>query len=871
MKVKRHKHSPRLAQKIIGFLIDEEIRYTALGDYEEEFHRFRQHRGLGAANLIYWMKIAGLLPVFLIESFIRSLIMMTNYVKTAARNLKKQMSYSLINIVGLSIGIACFLLILFYIQYEFSYEAHNFVAKSVFHIHVEHHRANGEIYPVPTTPIPLASALGEEIPEIENYNRFSNLRTSLIAFEDKRFYEENMYFADPGAIKMFGFSMLSGLDMVSMEGPYSAVITREIAEKYFGGENPEGKILTLNGDMSITVRGVLENTPQNSEYRPDILISFSTVRAMIGDRVMNDWVTNQVNSYILVNSSAGLSEIEEKINGVYRKYAPDNDVVLRMERLDRLHLYSSVMGNGDIRTVNFFIAVGLLILLTACINFMNLSTARSSKRAREVGLRKVVGASRIQLIRQFLGESYYYSALSMFIAILLVNLLLPVLRSLTGQALTFSLILNRGILLSLVLVFIGIGFLSGSYPALVLSSFQPVSTLKGFLQPGGKSAGFRKFLVVTQFSISIILIIFTLIMGRQIDFMRRRNPGFKKDQIVVIRNRARIRDIEPLKHELFKHPHIVNASGSMMLPSRIGLYNAVSWEDAPDDQLMSIMHNTVDWDFLETFEIELVKGRGFSRDFPSDMRNDRNPEMAGSLLINETAAERFGWDDPIGKRVINVHGERRYQYQVVGVIRDFHFASLRESIQPLKIFLNPGSSGYISVKVKSDEIDEVISYIESAWNRLYSDMPFNYFFLDAVFEAQYQDEVKLQTLFRYFSLLVVFISCLGLLGLSAFSAEQRTREMGIRKVLGASGSQLTFLYSIEFTRWVLAANVIAWPLAWWALQTWLRGFAYHVEMYRQWIVFPLAALISFVIAWMTVTFQVARAATRHPVKSLRHD
>jgi ABC-type antimicrobial peptide transport system permease subunit len=538
-----------------------------------------------------------------------------------------------------------------------------------------------------------------------------------------------------------------------------------------------------------------------------------------------------------------------------------------------MHLFSDTQATGNINSLYILLAVGALILLVACINFMNLATARSAKRAREVGLRKVVGAARRQLIVQFIGESLIYTAISMILALVLVYAFLPALNSLTEQVVEFADLMQTHILAGMMGMFLLVGFVSGSYPALFLSAVQPTKILRSTFEAGTKGVLFRKILVVAQFAISIILIISTMIFARQLDFLMNTSLGFQKDGILAIRNDRSTyrRSLQPLKSELLSDPRILGVTGSMMLPSSIGMYNSVTWEGATENQEISIMHNRVDYDFLDTFEIHLAAGRNFSPEFPMDTSEGSDESVAAnsrSILINEEAARQFGWKDPIGKKVIQVFGAERYFYTVVGVIKDFHFSSLRESIQPLKLFLSTDNNRYVSVKIPLEGVNETLKFVEGTWKRIYPDVPFDYFFLDRVFERTYQSEASLKRLFEYFSGLAVFIGCLGLLGLASYAAERRSKEIGIRKVLGASSPQIVMLLSKEFTRWVIVANVLAWPAAYFAMRSWLGGYAYRINLNAQLGFFILAGVMALAIALLTVAFQAIKAALTDPVKTI---
>ena len=483
---------------------------------------------------------------------------------------------------------------------------------------------------------------------------------------------------------------------------------------------------------------------------------------------------------------------------------------------------------------------------------------------------------RFELIIQFIGESLIYALISMLLALVLVHFFLPILNSLTQQTMEFGDLLQTRILAGIAGIFLLVGFVSGSYPAFFLSAVQPTKILRSTFETGTKGVLFRKILVVVQFAISIILIISTMIFGRQLNFLMNTSLGFQKDGILVIRNDRNTyrRSLQPLKSELQADPRILGVTGSLMLPSSIGMYNSVTWEGATDNQEISIMHNRVDYDFLDTFEIQLAAGRNFSPEFPSDTREGSDEsveENSRSILVNEEAVRQFGWEDPIGKKVIQVFGAERYYYKVVGVIKDFHFTSLRESITPLKLFLSTNNNRYVSVKIPLDNVNQTLKFVEGTWKRIFPDVPFDYFFLDSIFEQRYQSEASLKRLFEYFSGLAVFIGCLGLLGLASYSAERRSKEIGIRKVLGASSPQIVMLLSKEFTRWVIVANVLAWPAAYFAMRSWLGGYAYRINLNTQLGFFLLAGVMALAIALLTVAFQAIKAAQADPVKTMKYE
>ena len=802
--------------------------------------------------------------------------MFKNYLKITLRNLTRQKGYAFINIAGLSVGIACALLIILVVQYEFKYESHHENADRIYRINVEHTQLE-RTFRSTYSPVPLAPAMCEEVPEATHFARIAWLRQTPVAHGDRKFYEDEVRFVDPGILEMFTFPLVAGDKTTALKDANSVVITEDMATKYFGKENPSGKTLVLLNSMPLKVTGVMKNHPGYTNIRPDFMVPLEKIRALAGDDFFQNWLSQQLASYIMLAEGHSAADVEAKIQDAFNRHVREDDGrVLTLDQLKRMHLFSDTEPTGNINSLYILLAVGGLILLVACINFMNLATARSAKRAKEVGLRKVVGAARRQLIHQFIGESLIYTAISMVFALVLVHAFLSVLNSLTGQALEFGDIFQTHILAGMAGIFLLVGFVSGSYPALFLSAVQPTKILRSTFETGTQGVLFRKILVVAQFAISIILIISTMIFGRQLDFLLNKTLGFEKDGMVIIRNDRSTyrRDLQPLKSELLSDPRILGVTGSLMLPSSIGMYNTVTWEGATENQEIAIMHNRVDYDFLDTYEIVLVAGRKFSPEFPGDTSagsDESGPENSRSIIINQEAARQFGWEDPIGKKVIQVFGEERFYFNVVGVIKDFHFSSLRESIRPMKLFLSTNNNRYVSVKIHMEDLNETLKFIEGAWKLIFPDAPFDYFFLDRVFEQSYQSEASLKRLFEYFSGLAVFIGCLGLLGLASYAAERRSMEIGIRKVLGASSPQIVMLLSKEFTRWVVVANVFAWPAAYFAMRSWLGGYAYRISLNAQLGFFILAGAVALAIALLTIAFQAVKAALSDPVKTLKYE
>jgi len=867
---------PRLPRWILyRFLPESENTYLG-GDFDEIYNSILVRQGRGAACRWYWIQLLYWIPLIVFHSVRWSLTMFKNYLKITLRNLKRQKGYAFINIAGLSVGIACALLIILVVQYEFKYESNHENANRIYRINVEHTQLE-RTFKSTSSPVPLAPAMCEEVPEVTHFARIAVLRQIQVAYEDRKFYEGNVLFVDPGILEMFTFPLVAGDKTTAFKDANSVVITEDMATKYFGKEDPLGKSLLLVNSISLKVTGVMKNHPGYTNIRPDFMVPIETLKPLVGDGFFENWLSQQLQSFVMLAEDHSVAAVEHKIQDAFNRHVREDDGrVLTLDQLKRMHLFSDTQPTGNINSLRILLAVGGLILLVACINFMNLATARSAKRAKEVGLRKVVGAARQQLIRQFIGESLIYSAVSMLFALVLAYTFLPSLNNLTGQVIEFGDLFQTHILAGMVGIYILVGFVSGSYPALFLSAVQPTRILRGHFEAGTQGVLFRKILVVAQFAISIILIIATMVLGRQLNFLLNKPLGFEKDGIVVIRNDRSTyrRDLQPLKTELLKNPHILGVSGSLMLPSAIGMYNNVTWEGATNNQEISIMHNRVDYDFLDTFGIELVAGRKFSPEFSVDTSagsDESGPEKSRSIIINQEAARQFGWEDPINKKVIQIYGAERSYFNVIGVVKDFHFSSLRNSIQPLKLFLSTDNNRYVSVKIRGEGLTGTLKFIEETWKRIFPDAPFDYFFFDSVFERTYRSEASLKRLFEYFSGLAVFIGCMGLLGLASYAAERRSKEIGIRKVLGASSPQIVILLSREFTRWVVVANLFAWPAAYFATRSWLGGFAYHINLNAQLGFFVLAGAVALAIALLTVAFQAIRAALSDPVKTLKYE
>ena len=667
-----------------------------------------------------------------------------NYVKSALRAVRRAKGLTVINIAGLSVGLAAFALVLLFAQYEQRYEKHHRNAGRIHRLVIEQ-KLGDRVFRVWNSPVPLAEAALRDVPEVEDFARFYALPRIIVTRGERHFVEEGFHFCDPAALRVFTFPLVKGSPENALAGNSSAVITQTLARKYFDEEDPIGRTLSLDfgPKADVTVTGVMADPPPTTDFAPGILCSLELLRTLHPnpDSFFNDWASNQIRSYILVREGQDAAALEKKVTAVLRPHlAQGIPSAVLLESLATAHLRPLASQAGEAgrpRTMAIFLLCGLLVLATACINFMNLATARSADRGKEVGLRKVVGASRLQLVRQFLAESLTCSVVSLVIALVIVLLALPLLNSLTGQFVKAADLGRSGAIPILLGVAVLTGLLSGSYPALYLSGLQPVRVLKSRrADRSAKGSSLRTVLAVVQFGISIVLIISALIFGRQLKFIQDKPLGFEKDRILVLRTSSGpvVRDTGPLKAALLRDSRIAGVSGSEQLPSSIARYNNVTWEGAPAGENIEIMFNRVDYDFLETYGIKLAAGRNFSPEFPGDAGSGADPQNARGILLNEEAARRMGWTDPVGRQVIDVSSDGRTYFKVVGVVRDFHFDSLRNAIRPMNFFLTTRLNRYVAVKIRGNDLRGAVGFVESTWKSLYPDLPLESFFLDTVFD-----------------------------------------------------------------------------------------------------------------------------------------
>ena len=777
--------------------------------------------------------------------------MLKNYLKIALRNFIRNRSLSLLNITGLAIGMAASILILLWVIDEWSVDMFHENLDELYRVYEKQDYAGRDPLLVYNTPGPLAPALAENFPEFKNTARFSPVWSQLVFRKhDKLFHETEGYFADPQTLDMFTFEFISGRPENALTTPDAILLTREMAEKYFGDTDPLGKAITINNEYEFTVTGVLDK-PLNSHFRYDFIITFETNIGRFRGTTGESWNSNSFFTYVQIDPATDHKETESKVTDFIRDHQEQTGLYL--EPLKRSHLFN-IWDSGAIHNIRIFTIVALLILLIACVNFMNLSTARSARRSREVGLRKVAGGTRSQIAAQFLGESVLFSLFALMISLVLVEILVPGFNQLTGKELSIN-ILSPSIFTGLLIIAVFTGIISGSYPALFLSSFKPVNVLKGNQASGSKS--FRRALVVFQFALSVSLIISTLTIGRQMNYIRDKHLGFQKEDIVTLHTSANTAgNMSLLMRELETVPGVRMISASNNYPSRIGNSTyGIDWEGKdPDDRvLFNFLHT--DFGFIETFGMKMHSGRSFSRELSSD---------STAYIINEEAA-RFIGGEVIGKP-FNMWGT---DGEIIGVVKDFHFQSLRQKIAPLVIRINPTLAHLVHVHLYPGNILPTMAGIEEVWKRVCPDEPVHYQFFDQQFDSVYRAEQRVSRLFIWFSALALAISCLGLFGLASYMAEQKTREIGVRKVFGADVAHILILMVKEFFKWVLVAILIGMPVAWYFMESWLDNFAYRAG--QGFYPYFLASVAAMGIMLLTVSYQALRAALSNPAISLRHE
>ncbi len=810
--------------------------------------------------------------------------MFKNYLKVGWRNIVRHRGYSAINIFGLAVGMTACLLILLFIKDELGYDRYDLNYERIYRV-TAHVRFGGQEGDIGTTPPPLAETCRQEFPEVESAVRFYKQGNFIVRHGERSYTESRLMFADTSIFRIFTLPLKRGNPQTALAAPRTIVLSETAARKYFGAADPLGQSLRLDNEEDYQVSGVFRDIPANSHFHFDLIASLESIDQSRQVR----WDNNNYFTYLLLRPGSDPAALHAKFPGFVRKhvgpwiqqilgrsinelFASGTRIEYHLQPLRDIHLRSQLLSeievNGDIRIVYIFSAIALLILIIAAINFINLSTARSAGRSKEAGIRKVLGSERRQLVRQFLADSLLLSSLAIALALLLTYIALPWFNGLTTKRIDLTGAGIGFVATSAVLMTLLIGFLAGLYPAWRLAAARPAEVLKGTLTTGARGGRLRVILVVFQFAISMVLIIGTLVIFRQLHFIQNKKLGFNKDQVLVLQNAYLLeKQASAFKNEMLKHPAVVSSTVSGFLPVRPADRSDSGLFPKGNIQSTSVVlaeNWKVDADYIKTMGMKIVSGRDFAKDAPADN---------SAVIINHAAARQFGWPEPLGRQISfptdGNPGQMTYTDRtVIGMVEDFHYESLRSPIAPLVMSIGENRNR-ISFRIQAKDTTAVLDELERQWQRFAPGQPFEYGFMDKNFAELYRSEQRLGTIFSIFAGLAIFVACLGLLALASFLAEKRTKEIGIRKVLGASIPEIALLLSREFVKWVGIAALIAWPLAYYAMHRWLQGFAYRTGIGIG--LFLLSSLSALLIAIMTVSFQAMRAARANPVESLRYE
>ena len=839
-----------------------------MGDIEELFHDLTEYQGLGRSRRWYWWEIGKSIPKFIKESIRWRKTMFENYLKITLRNMKRHKGYSFINLAGLAVGIACTIFILLWVHDELSFDRFHENADRIYRVVFSTSddglptNANGSFG--------VGPALKRDFPEVMEIVRIRKMGQGVkryIGYEDKKYYETRFFFSEPTIFTVFDFPLVKGNPATALDEPNSIVLTEEMALKYFGHEDPIGKTIEADpyndGELLLfRITGIAKNVPSNSHIHFDFLASYSSIKED----------TNEFSgfyqhfTYVLLQ---GGKSSAESLNGklldfLHRNWRKNPWYTISLQPLldVRLHsrLKSEIEPTGNILYVYIFMAIAVFLLTIACINFMNLTSARAVKRSKEVGIRKVVGARKNQLVRQFLGESLLLSIFSASAAVVIVVMALPLFNNLTGKGITLLSLANPSYFLSVAVIALAVGFIAGIYPAFFLSAFQPIHTLKSRTGSSFTGTALRKGLVIFQFSLSIGIIFATLIVHKQMNYVRSRDLGYDREQIMVIPLSKDLRqNYEGFRNELLKDPGIENATTSSYVPTRGSAHLSFQFEG--NEEMLSQVIYLVDKQFVDTYGLKLLAGK--------NIQVPASKDRAMEFLVSELTIQEAGYSTPqeaIGKS-LDLEGDKGH---IVGVVNDINIYSLHRQPYSISYVITPiNNHNYLSIRVLPQNISETIAYIQKTWKKMVPYYPLDYFFLDASFEQMHISDKKMGEIFSVFSILAIFVACMGLFGLAAYTAEQKTKEIGVRKILGASVSNIYLLLSREFLKWVALANILAWPVAYYAMHLWLQNFVFRVKIGLE--IFLVSAGVALVISVLTVSYQSIKAAIANPVDSLRYE
>ncbi len=880
MKNQKNIKPPWLPSRLLSLIVNKDENYSVIGDFDEEFFERAEEYGTVKARLWYWGQMFRSFPLIFKDSTIWGAAMLGNYIKIAYRNLLKSKGFSFINITGLALGMALSIMIYSYIENEISYDKFHENADRIYRARMHAKLAESE-FDLANSPAVLAETLVREFPEVEGTFRISHDMELFFRHGKEIIKETKFFYADSNMASIFTLNLLQGDPATALTQPNCVIITREISEKYFGSENPINETLITNDGTEYRVTGVAEEYPVNSHFKFDFIASMSTIKSTLGPY----WLGNDVYTYVLIKEGADVKDLQEKLPQVVKAHAgpqvkalmgvtfdefeaSGNFFRIEVQALTDIHLTPGLQNEfeagGSNTNIYIFTIIGLVILLLGCINFVNLSTARTSIRTKEIGVRKVLGSQKIQLIKQFLTESVILSSISFLIALLIIAILYPFFIDLASRTIELNLWNNP---VKLLIVFSGsviIGFISGIYPSVMFSSFNTINVIKGRISQSTGMSRLRSILVVFQFSITIILVASTFIIYHQLDYIKNKDLGYNEEQVLVVQGISSLGDkTESFKNELLNNNNVINASVSRSLPGRNLSATVFKCEEHDINLNYAFALFPTDYDFVNTFGTRILEGRYFDKDYSTD---------SNSVVLNETAVKELGLTDPIGKQILHPsdEGGEYNRFNIIGVMNDFHIETLHGKIHPVVFSLIDNEDHeFLSLKLKSSEVRESIGNIENIWAEFSPDKPFEYFFMDEDFDKYYKEDIKTGRLFTSFSLLAIFIACLGLLGLISYTAERRTKEIGIRKTLGASLPSILILLSRDFALWIIIANVIAIPVVYYFMTGWLEEFAFRITISP--LTFVIAGVTTILIALFTAAYQTLKAALSNPVDSLRDE
>jgi putative ABC transport system permease protein len=853
---------PRLARVILSCMKRYMQEHAVYIELEEEFKEIAEQQGTMRATLWYWGQVVYSIPTYFQLHVAIGGTMLFNYIKITLRNIKRHKGFSFLNIAGLVVSMTCTILILLWIQDEISFDKFHEHARSLYLVATQTQQGD-EINVEPGSPPALAPSLKAEYPEVVNASRLQVGAISAVLKYENKIFSENIRLTDPTFLEMFSFPLIEGDIKTALALPHNIVLTEKMAEKYFENDNPIGKVLRMDNSADFIVTGVLQNIPDNSIIRFEFLAPLSYIKERVERQgYLSTWDNYSFLTFVQIRENASMDEVNQKIKGRIQRGKPDSTGTSFLCPYTRLYLHGLSGGGGRITQVRMFGLLVFLILLVACINFVNLTTARSAVRAKEIGLRKVIGADRKSLIRQFYGESLVLSFLSIVIAVGIVAALLQPFNNLVGKSLTGERLLQLPLILQCLADAVLTGLLAGFYPALFLSAFQPSHILRGTLLRRGRKVYLRRVLVVLQFAVSVALIVGTAVIYKQVSFLRGMDLGFESRNLLYIPLNGELRQhAETAKLELLKHPGILGVSLTSHSPT--GIYwdgHNWDWEGRKPETSPWITYFSTDEDFLNTFNAEMAAGSFYKKEFTSG-----TSESMGKVVINQTFARIMGMENPVGTRL----SHDGYTYTVIGVVRDFKTEPLYRILEPLVVFYRPQRFRYGFIRINPENTRDVLRHIEMVYKQYNPEFPFSYSFLDEDYRRLYRSEQRLGVLINTFAGLGVLISCLGLFGLAAFMAERRTKEVGIRKILGARTGNIFKLLSMEFVLLVVLANVFAWPVAYWFMHDWLQDFPYRTTI--GWELFLGEGMLSFGIALLTVGWQSFTASRKNPVEAIRYE